>query len=144
MASWDNETPPKDTRLLPEGWRAFKVISGDANPSKKGNPMFTVQLKDEQTGIVAPVYLMRTPGKRWNLKLVLEAIGVEKQDDDNYDYLPEIIGQRLMGEVVHEPNEYMNRQGEMVSTMQHRINSFKAYSSNPDGVSYVNDVGFEE
>lgn len=144
MSSWDNETPPKDTRLLPVGWRGFEIVTGDDKPSKKGNPMFTLQLKDEKEGIVVPIYLIRTPGKRWNLKQVLEAVEVEKQDDDNYNYLPELIGKKIMGEVIHEPNEWINRNGEMVTTQQHRIASFRAYTANPDGVTTADEVKWNE
>jgi hypothetical protein len=143
MSDWNNEAPPKDTRLLPEGVRGFEIVTGDDKPSKAGNPMFTLQLKDEQTGIVVLVYLIRTPGKRWYLKQVLESVGVTKQDDDNYNYLPEIIGKKIMGEVVHEPNEYINRQGDTITTTQHRINSFSEYTINPDGVKSADEVQWE-
>jgi hypothetical protein len=144
MSSWDNETPPKDTRLLPVGWRGFEIVTGDDKPSKKGNPMFTLQIKDEQTGIVVPIYLIRTPGKRWNLKQVLEALDIKKQDDDDYNYLPEIIGKKIMGEVVHEPNEWINRNGDPVTTMQHRVSLFKTYTSNPDGVTKAEDIVWDQ
>jgi hypothetical protein len=144
MSSWDNETPPKDTRIIPEGWRGFEIITGDDNPSKKGNPMFTIQLKDEQTGIIVKAYLIRTPGKRWNLKQVLDAAGIEKQDDDNYNYLPELIGKKVMVEIIHEPNEWIDRNGNAVTTTQHRTNLFKAYTSNPDGTTQASDIAFEE
>ena len=144
MSTWDNEAPPKDTRLLPEGVRGFEIVTGDDKPSKKGNPMFTLQLKDEETGIVVLVYLIRTPGKRWYLKQVLESVGIEKKDDDDdYNYLPEVIGKKIMGEVVHEPNEYINRDGQTVTTTQHRINSFSAYTTNPDGVKKADDIAWE-
>ena len=143
MSKWDNETPSKDTRLLPEGWRGFEIVTGDDAPSKAGNPMFTLQLKDEETGIVTKVWLIRTPGKRWNLKQVLEALGIEKQDDDEYNYLPSLIGHKIMGEVVHEPNEYINRHGDTVTTTQHRINSVRAYTENPDGAGSPSDVKWD-
>jgi hypothetical protein len=144
MSSWDNETPPKDTRLLPEGWRGFEIITGEDKPSKAGNPMFTLQLKDVELGIVVNIYLIRTPGKRWNLKQVLEAVGVDKQDDDNYDYLPELIGKKVMGEVVHEPNKFINRNGDEVETTQHRLASFKTFTANPDGVTSADGIKWSE
>lgn len=144
MSSWDNETPPKDTRLLPEGIRGFEIVTGDDNPSKAGNPMFTLQLKDEETGIVVKVYLIRTPGKRWYLKQVLESVGVAKQEDDNYNYLPELIGKKIMGEVVHEPNEYINRNGDTITTTQHRINSFSTYTNNPGGATDPSQVEWKD
>ena len=105
--------------------------------------MFTLQLKDEQTGIVVNIYLIRTPGKRWNLKQVLEAVGVNKQDDDNYNYLPELIGKKIMGQVAHEPNDWIDRQGNEVKGTQHRIVDFKTYTANPDGVTTADGVAWE-
>jgi hypothetical protein len=144
MSSWDNETPPKETRLLPVGWRGFEIVTGDDKPSKKGNPMFTLQIKDEQTGIVVPIYLIRTPGKRWFLKAILEATGVDKQEDDNYNYLPEIIGKKVMGDVTHEPNKYINREGIEIETKQHKISSFKTYTANPSGVTSPDQIAWEQ
>lgn len=144
MSSWENEQPPKDTRLLPEGWRGFEIVTGDDKPSKAGNPMYILGLKDEETGIVANVYAIRTPGKRWVLKTILEALGIEKQEDDNYNYLPEIMNKKIMGEVVHEPNEYINRQGETVNSTQHRINAFRTYTANPDGATKAEDIAWDQ
>lgn len=144
MSSWDNETPPKYTRLLPQGWRGFEIVSGDDKLSKKGNPMFTLQMKDEQTGIVTNVFLMRTPGKRWFLKQILEATNTDKKEDDNYDYLPDVIGKKVMGEVIHEPNKFINRNGDEVETTQHRISAFKVYTANPGGASNPSEVKWDE
>jgi hypothetical protein len=143
MSSWDNETPPKDTRLLPKGMRGFKIVSGEEGVSKAGNSQFIVGLKDEETGIVATVYLLRKPGKRWYLKSLLEAVGVEKQEDDAYNYLPEIMDKKLTADVIHEPNEYINRDGETITTTQHKLNSFYAYTTNPDGVTTASGIAWE-
>lgn len=144
MTNWDNEKPPKDTRLLPEGWRGFDIISGDDKPSKSGNPMYTLGLRDEKLGIVVNVFAVRTPGKRWVLKMILEALGIEKQEDDNYDYLPKILNKKIMGEVIHEPNKWINREGDEIETIQHKINSFKTYTSNPDGATTAEEVNWNE
>lgn len=142
MSSWDNETPPKDTRLLPEGLRGFDIVSGSSGKSKAGNSQYVVGLKDEKTGIIATIYLLRAPGKRWALKQILEALGIEKKEENDYDYLPEIMNKKIMGNVVHEPNEWINKEGEAITTTQHKIMDFQAYTTNPDGTTSPDSIAW--
>jgi len=144
MTNWDDEKPPKDPRLLPEGWRGFTIVSGEDKESKAGNKMYILGLTDEETGITAKVFLIRNPGKRWYLKQVLEAIGIEKKEDDDYDYLPELLTKKIMGEVAHEPNEYINRQGDTIKGTQHKIIGFRKYTANPDGATKPEEVNWNE
>ena len=125
MGNWDKEKAPSRKVLLPEGWRNFQIEACEKTTSKSGNMMFKVGLLDEVTQTSTNIYLIAVQGKRWALKQVLEATGVEKQEEDEYDYSTDLLGKKLSGLVIHEPNDYINRNGEEVKAFQHKVAEFK-------------------
>lgn len=131
MGNWDNEKAPSRKVLLPEGWRNFQIDGCEKTVSKSGNMMFKMSLLDEAMQVSTNVYLIAVQGKRWALKQVLDATGVEKQEDVEFDYSPVLLGEKLSGLVVHEPNDYINRDGVEVKAMQHKIVEFKEHGFAP-------------
>lgn len=131
MGSWDNEKAPNRRTLLPVGWRNFTITDCIKTVSKKGNPQFKMTLTDDITVTTTDVYAVAMPGKRWTLKCILDSVGVEKQEADDYDYSPELLGQKLSALVEHEPNDYINRQGEEVKGWQHRLVDFNKHGFAP-------------
>jgi len=120
-----SEKKPTSKKLLPEGWRKFVLKSAEAKISKQGNNMFVVNISDALTGYSEDIYLVATEGKRWLLKELLGACGIGRGSDNKYTWdIPDIIGKEVAGLVEHEPNEYINRNGDTIKTTIHRINSF--------------------
>lgn len=144
MSSWDNEKAPSKKVLLPEGWRGFDITSCEKTVSKSGNAMFKITLVDQELLASTDVYAIAVPGKRWFLKSLIEAVGIDKQEDDDYDYSPELLNQKVSGLVVHETNDYINRDGIEVKAKQHKIQEFKKHTSNPGGITDVSEVKWEQ
>ena len=144
MSSWDNEKPPSRKVLLPEGWRGFDITGCEKTVSKSGNPMFKITLTDQEQSATVDYYAVAVPGKRWNLKQILESVGIDKQEYDNYDYSPELLNEKISGLVVHEPNDWIDRQGNEVKGKQHRIQEFKKHTANPEGVTDPSQVAWNE
>jgi len=120
------EKAPTRKRLLPEGWRNFEIFSCEPSVSKGGNEMFIFELKDEETQYVDKIYAVAVQGKRWLLKSILTACGVPAGQDGVYDWeISSILNKRIQGLVEHEDNEWINRDGETVTTKQHRIIEIK-------------------
>ena len=116
------EKEPTKRKLLDEGEHIFDIISCEPSVSKSGNDMFIIELKHEVTGYVDKVYPIAVEGKRWFLKQILAACGLDAAKDGVYDWSPtDIIGKKVKGIVEHEDNEWINRQGETVKMKQHRI-----------------------
>ena len=136
-----NEKAPARKRLLPAGWRLFQLKSGKEETSKAGNPMFKFTIEDQDTQYSEEIYVVRTPGKRWVLKTILEALGIERQVDGYAYELEDLLNKNIEGEVVHEPNEYVNRLGETVKTIQHKIVGFRKHAV---GTLKPEDVKWEE
>jgi len=121
-----DEPKPKIKKLLDEGWRKFKILSGADKVSKGGNKMIVLEVEDKFTGYVEDWYCVTTQGKRWFLKSVLAACEVAASQDGVYDWdLKDILDKEIAGLVVHEPNKYINRDGIEVETTQHKIQEIK-------------------
>ena len=122
-----NEKAPKVKKLLPEGWRPFTIKEGKEATSKAGNAMFVFTIEDKETGYNEDIYIVRTEGKRWILKAMLASIGIQKNEEGKYVYeMSDFVGKDIVGQVIHEPNEYINRSGETIKTTQHKIVDFRS------------------
>ena len=119
------EKKPSTKILLPEGWRDLDIIGcTDEVKSKQGNRQYIINIKDVETGYEENIYAVSEPKKRWFLKLILDACGVEHKEGV-YVFEPplskHLIGNRIKGLFKHEDNEWINRDGETIKTKQHKI-----------------------
>jgi hypothetical protein len=114
--------------LLPEGWRELEIIDCREDVSKGGNEMFVFTVRDVETNqIPDDLYSIATQGKRWFLKNILTACGIEAGKDGVYKWdTSDVIGVNIMGKVEHIPNEYINREGDTVKNMKGKISQVKA------------------
>ncbi len=127
----NGEKKPRIKKLLPAGWRTFDITNIRQEQSKKGNDMFVFDFTDTETGYVDEVYAVSTQGKRWFLKEILAACNCPAAADGVYDWSDEdVLNKRVLGLVEHEPNDWINRQGETVHDTQHKITEVKAYEMN--------------
>lgn len=116
------EKAPRGTMLLDRGWRKFNILACEENVSKAGNKMSILSVEDDLTGNVEDVYAIMTKGKRWFLKSILTAVGCEAGEDGKYNWSPEdILNKSFEGFVIHEPNNYINRDGNEVKKTVHKI-----------------------
>lgn len=107
---------------LPEGWRDFEIISCEEAVSKQGNDMFKFIFADLETGQEEEIYAIATQGKRWFLKQILSACGVEAGQDGIYEWdIPEVLNKTIQGLVKHIEEEWINREGESIVTKKGKI-----------------------
>lgn len=117
-----NEPQPKRRKLLEEGWRAFKVISCEPSVSKSGNDMFIVEIEDVETQYVETIYPIATQGKRWFLKQLLSACGLDAGKDGVYEWdAKDIVGKEISCLNEHEDQTWINREGETVESKRNKI-----------------------
>jgi len=120
-----SEQPPK--QLLSLGWRKFKITACKDEVSKRGNNMFVMTFLDDETKYEDMVYAISTQGKRWLLKKILGSCGVAASQDGVYEWsISDVIGKEVLGFIIHEPNEYVDRDGVKVVTTQHRISDVRS------------------
>lgn len=144
--SMDMSKESQPDAQLPEGWREFKCLDMIPETSKAGNDMFVCQFQDVKSGKTKKMWLVSVEGKRWLLKQLLEACGIERNPDTKkYDWdFPDVIGKPVMGYVQVENETFIDRSGQEVTKPKSKIVEFKAHNGNPDGVKSVDDVKWEE
>ena len=118
------EKKPNLQVLLPQGWREFKITNCEDSISKKGNKQFVITSQDKETGYEDTWYAVAEPKKRWFLKSIMDACGI-KHENGVYVFEPplekSLVGKNVLGLVVHEENEWINREGETVKQTQHKV-----------------------
>lgn len=118
-----NEKMPN--KQLPAGNRTVTVVSMAEEKSKAGNMMFVTRLKDNQTGVESNVYLVAEKGKRWLLKQLLTAVGIQQDNDGNFIWdIPDVVGKTAMAVVEQSPEKWINREGEEIESMKSRVVEF--------------------
>lgn len=117
-----DEKKPNIKVLLDQGWREFKITGCEEKTSKAGNLMFVFSAQDKETGYIDTWYAVGEPGKRWFLKSILAACNCDASSDGVYNWeFSDVIGKNVLGLVIHEDNEWINREGEKVVQKQHKV-----------------------
>jgi len=118
----DMSKESKKKVLLPEGWRAFKIIGCEEKVSKQGNDMFVFTFLDLETMTQDEIYAIATQGKRWFLKSVLAACGVAAAQDGVYEWdMQDVMNKVISGYVEHEEEEWINRKGESIVSKKSKV-----------------------
>lgn len=143
----DNDKIKTKKVLLNQGPRIFTIIGGNEAISKKGNNMFVFDMEELETKHVEKVYCILEEGKRWILKQILESVGVIKDQTGNYTWdIESITGKKLLGVVIHEDTEFINRNEETIKTKRHKIIEFKKYTPNqtaPGTADQLDEIQWE-
>jgi hypothetical protein len=144
----ENEKAPSKKILLNQGPRILTIIGGNEAISKKGNNMFVFEMEELETKHVEKVYCILEEGKRWVLKQILDSINVQKDSSGNYSWdLESIIGKKLLGVVIHEDTEFINRDGNTIKTKRHKIIEFKKYTPNqtaPGSIEQLDEAQWKD
>jgi len=112
--------------LINEGWHDFQVAQIEEQISKAGNMMFKVTLKLLTEHGSTDVYCIAEEGKRWMLKLLLEACGITGDENGNYEWdISNVKDSMVQAKIKHEPNEWIDRNGNAQTSMQSRVVEFK-------------------
>ena len=114
-------------QLLPEGWREFEIINCVEEISKAGNMMFKFTIVDTELKQEEEIYAIAIPKKRWFLKQILTACGVEAGKKGIYKWdIPDVLNKSIMARVEHEDQEWINRNNQSVVSKRARIREVKS------------------
>lgn len=100
-----------------EGLVNVEVISVEMGFSQTNNPKYTVMLASaDNPQDVLQIDLTNIPGKRWLLRQLLEATGIEGQENSEgrkiYQWeIDDILGKTVTAKVIHDKTPFTNRQG---------------------------------
>lgn len=128
----DMSTEKERKGLIPEGWRRFEIYGCEEQTSKAGNLMFKFSILDSELGQDEEIYAIAVKGKRWFLKSILTACGIEAGQDGIYEWdIPDILDKHFMGRVEHYPDTWINRENKEITTTKWKIAEVKAPEGPP-------------
>jgi len=121
------EKRPNIKKVLSEGWLNMTIESCEPSVSKAGNQMMIVELYNKEASYSEKIYLVTEQGKRWMLKKLLTACGIEAGKDGVYNWNTEdIVGKEIQALNEPEDNTWINRDGNEITTKQNRFTDFEA------------------
>jgi hypothetical protein len=130
-----NEKPYRE--LFPEGSQELRIESMELKVSNKGNEMFEISFTCLKTGAMDIFYFLTAAGKRWMLKLLLEAAGEYKKDNNNnYSFDSDnLLGRIVEAEIIHEEESYIDADGTTKKKTKNKIVKFYKTENNFNGNS---------
>jgi hypothetical protein len=141
----DMKDEKKPSKLLPAGDRVVRIAAMVEKISKAGNKMFVATLFDEQTKNEMDVFLVAEKGKRWFLKMLLSAVGIEPNDDGVFEWdTDDVVGKSVVARVEHFTEPWVNREGNEVQINKAKVTEFIEHTGNPDNAKTPSDVAWEE
>ena len=118
--------------LLSEGWHKFEIVGCTEEISKSsGNDMFKIRVAELEHYQEVTIYAIAVEGKRWFLKQILVACGIEPTDKGIFKWDEgDIIGKVVSGKVIHITEPWTNREGKEVTTTKHKIEAIVLLGKN--------------
>ena len=118
--------------MIPEGdqnliIKSVKLVT--AEQSGSGNAYFLWGLLSEEGDIPIDVITTLIKGKRWLLKQILFACGIEAKEDDpkeKYKFTEEaVIEQRVIGNIKHKDSTFAGYTGNQITILKAEVKQFK-------------------
>lgn len=127
----DDMTDDVGKWLPDEGQHDLEVVTMVEGTSKQGNPKFTINFAsptEPQNGIQQDITNIQ--GKRWLLRQLLEACGIEPEENEegrkiyNWD-ISDVEGKTVSAKIEHDKTPFIDRDGNERVVPKAKIVSFK-------------------
>jgi hypothetical protein len=117
--------------LPDEGEHDLEVVKMEEGESKAGNPKYTISFAsaiEPQNGIIQD--LTNIPGKRWLLRQLIEACGIEPEINEEsrkiYNWeISDIEGKTITANIVHDKTPFVDRNGNEKIVPKTKVVAFK-------------------
>ena len=124
---WDVSMKDEKERVeLDDGLHEGKIISVrliDEEESKSGNPYFLWSIETKEGAF--PVRTTLLKGKRWLLKQLLSACGIEsKEDDPDKKYAfgeSDVVGRQVILKIKNKESTFTGKSGEPITTTKPEV-----------------------
>lgn len=141
----DMSEEKKPSKLLPAGDRRVRIAAMVQRVSKAGNNMFVATLFDEETKNEMDVFLVAEKGKRWFLKMLLSAVGIEADENGVFEWdTDDVVGKEVIAKVEHYTEPWINREGNEVQVNKAKVTEFLEATINPGGITSADALKFDE
>lgn len=113
--------------IFEDGWHQFEVVDIKEEISKNANEMFVISLAlSSNPRMGTDVYAIAVEGKRWFLKMFLDACGIQPDEAGDYNWDKEdVIGKNIEGLVENQEETWLDRNGNEKKTPKSKIIRFR-------------------
>ena len=114
--------------LIPDGWHTVSVVDISIETSKQGNNMWVITTEHPESGSVDKTYAVTKKPKCWVFDDFLRACGYKKNAQGEFKdvEVANCLGMSVQAQNKAEPNEFTNRDGEVIKEMRNKFGAFKA------------------
>jgi len=129
---YSDDMTDDNSRWMPdEGWHDVEIVRLEEGTSKQGNPKYTINFasaSEPTNGLQQD--LTNISGKRWLLRQLLEACGIEPKENEEgrkiYDWdISDIEGKTVSARIVHDKTPFIGRDGNEIIIPKAKIVEFK-------------------
>ena len=121
------EKEPTGQTVFTEGWHEFIVTAMKDEVSKAGNEMFVITLTEKDEGGTLDLYAVAVKGKRWILKLFLDACGVKQDSEGIFDWdIEDCLGKVVRGRIQNHDENWIDRENKPRTTEKSKITHFES------------------
>ena len=129
----DDMTEDVGKWLPQEGYHDLEIVTMTEGTSKKGNPKYIINFGSAVTpanGLQQD--LTNIQGKRWLLRQLLEACGIEPKENKEgrkiYDWkISDVEGRTVSAKIIHDKTPFIGRDGNEIIIPKAKIVEFKKF-----------------
>lgn len=120
--------------LPDEGYHDLEIVTMIEGVSKAGNPKFIINfISANNAGNGLQQDLTNIQGKRWLLRQLLEACGIEPEENEEgrkiYDWdILDVEGKTVSAKIIHDKTPFIGRDGNEVVIPKAKVVEFKKMS----------------
>ena len=126
----------RDTgKWLPEeGWKNLEIVEMCEGISQTKNPKYIVYFTSaDEPSLQLQIDLTNIPGKRWLLRQLIEATGIEPKENEEgkkiYDWeIEDLINKTVSAQIIHDKTPFIDRDGNEKIIPKAKIVEFKKIS----------------
>lgn len=127
----DDMTDDLGKWLPDEGYHDLEIVTMEEGISKSNNPKYIINFASaDDPANALQQDITNIPGKRWLLRQLLEACGIEPEENEegrkmyNWD-ISDIEGKTVSAKIIHDKTPFIGRDGNEIIIPKAKIVEFK-------------------
>ena len=130
----DDFSRDTDKWLPEEGWENLEIIEMREGISQTKNPKYIVCLASAyEPSLRLQIDLTNIPGKRWLLRQLIEATGIEPKENKEgkkvYNWeIEDLINKTVSAQIIHDKTPFIDRNGNEIIIPKAKVVAFKKIS----------------
>lgn len=130
----DDMTNESERWMPEEGRHNLEIISMEGGYSRAGNPKYTIVFASaDNPKLTLQQDITNIQGKRWLLRQMIEACGIEPEENEEgkkiYNWeIEDMIGKTVSAQIIHDKTPFIGRDGREIVIPKAKIIRFEKMS----------------